>query len=410
MIITRIALIRLESDLPRQNSTVEKLSLVRLFLCAILALSIGGLPAVSALSSDWHPTSSLPISRFAAGAAVLPSGRVLVVGGDSFVNARFNPSAEIYDPVTESWTVTTPLPNSHRFIALLLKTGEVLVVGDDAAGTVIPTGYIYNESAATWTPTGPPSIRRFSSTVTLLPSGKVLMAGGYNGGCCNGRKATYKSAEIYNRKSNLWSSTSSMTERRLLHTATLLPSGKVLVVGGAIRDPVTPHSSAEIYNYKKNIWSLAGSMTTSRFAHTATLLPNGKVLVAGGFKGRCTSVASAEIYDPATDTWMSVAPMRTARGRHAAVLLNSGKVLIVGGQSDNCTNSSMDSAELYDPVSGTWSEAGTLTDKRSQHMAVLLSSNRVLVAGGIGTTGLDISSAEVYVAAQATTITSSNGK
>ena len=227
--------------------------------------------------------------------------------------------------MTESWTITTPLPHSHRYIALLLKTGEVLVVGDDAADTVIPTGYIYSESTANWTPTGPPSIRRFQPTVTLLPSGKVLMAGGYNGGCCNGPKATYKTAEIYNRKSNLWSTTTSMKKRRLLHTATLLPSGKVLVAGGAIRDPVTPHSSAEVYNPKTKAWSLVEPMRTTRFAHTATLLPNGKVLVAGGFKDLCTSVASAEIYDPATDTWMPVAPMRAARGRHTAVLLKLRK-------------------------------------------------------------------------------------
>ena len=81
----------------------------------------------------------------------------------------------------------------------------------------------------------------------------------------------------------------------------------------------------------------------------------------------------------------------------------------MGGQSDNCTTSSLDSAEIYDPVSGTWEEAGTIMDKRSQHIAVLLSSDRVLVAGGIGITGQDIASAEVYVAAQAA-IKSSDGE
>lgn len=102
MNITKTSLLSLESELSGHSSTAKKLSLVRLSLCLILALSIVALPTISALSSDWNATSALPTSRFAAGAAVLPSGRVLVVGGHSFVNDRFSTSAEIYDPVTES--------------------------------------------------------------------------------------------------------------------------------------------------------------------------------------------------------------------------------------------------------------------------------------------------------------------
>ncbi|HEY9232082.1 MAG TPA: kelch repeat-containing protein [Blastocatellia bacterium] len=360
------------------------------------------LPSVSALPAGWNAASPMHTGRFAAGAVVLPSGRVLVVGGHSQTTGSFIASAELYDPVTDSWMQTASLPSPHRYIATLLKTGEVLVVGDDTSSLITPTGYLYNEATAAWTATGTPSIARYSGTATLLNSGRVLLVGGYNGGCCSGPKATYKSAEIYNRKKNSWLLTASMRERRLGHTATLLASGKVLVAGGTIRDPIIPHNSAEIYDPDTGTWSPTGPMTTPRFFHKATLLPSGKVLVTGGFKDALgVALASAEVYDPATGTWTAIAPMTFARGRHTAVLMSSGKLLVAGGLADNSDNASaLDSAELYDSSSGTWTSAGTMAGKRAQHIAVLLGSDRMLVAGGTGETGNEVKSAEVYVAAQ----------
>lgn len=377
---------------------------LRIFAALTLVVIGTALPSVSALSAlsvGWNAVSPMRTGRFAAGAVVLPSGRVLVVGGHSQVTGNFIASAELYDPQTDSWTQTASLPSAHRYIATLLKTGEVLVAGDDSFTFGFPTAYLYNETTATWMAAGSPSIARFSGTATLLNSGKVLLLGGYNGGCCNGPKATYKSAEIYNRKKNKWTLTASMSDRRLGHTATLLPSGKVLVAGGTVRDPIIPHNSAEIYDPDTDTWSPTGPMTTPRFFHKATLLPSGKVLVTGGFKDEAGgALASAEIYDPATGNWTAIAPMTFRRGRHTAVLMSSGKVLIAGGLTNNNDNTSaLDSAELYDPASGTWSSAGTMVEKRAQQVAVLLGSDRVFVAGGTDQTGNETKSAEIFVAA-----------
>src|SRR5205085_11492869 len=110
------------------------------------------------------------------------------------------------------------LPSPYRYIATLPNSGEVLVGSDDTSSIMTPTGYLYNEATANWTTTGSPSIVRYSGTATLLSSGKVLLVGGYNGGCCSGPKATYKSAELYNRKKNSWSATGGMCARRPGHT------------------------------------------------------------------------------------------------------------------------------------------------------------------------------------------------
>ena len=92
-------------------------------------------------------------------------------------------------------------------------------------------------------------------------------------------------------------------DRRRWHTPTLLPSGKVLVAGGYMSWVWQFLSSAELYDPAVGTWTATGSLGTGRDAHTATLLPYGKVLVAGG-SGNSGILNSAELYDPAVGTWM----------------------------------------------------------------------------------------------------------
>ena len=119
-------------------------------------------------------------------------------------------------------------------------------------------------SAATWTVTGSMITPRYDFSATLLPNGKVLVAGGLGAAA---------SVEFYDPATGAWTATGSMSTTRYLHTATLLPNGKVLVAGGA--DSGGFHSSAELYDSATGIWTATGSMTTARYLHTATLLPNG---------------------------------------------------------------------------------------------------------------------------------------
>jgi N-acetylneuraminic acid mutarotase len=130
----------------------------------------------------------------------------------------------------------------------------------------------------------------------------------------------------------------------------------------------------------------SGSLVNKRSGHTATLLLDGTVLIAGGARGSQSFVyspmASCERYDPARGTFSSAGSMILARYEHTAVLLTSGKVLVAGGFSSNSYNSSTNGAELFDPVASTWSSAGTFTGGRADHLAVRLADGRVLIAGG----------------------------
>src|SRR5438067_1511338 len=159
--------------------------------------------------------------------------------------------------------------------------------------------------------------------------------------------------------------TGSLVTARYLHTATLLPNGKVLVAGGF--GSSVPLASAELYDPASGTWTATGSLGTARYYHTATLLPNGKVLVAEGANSS-GDLASAELYDPASGTWTATGSLGTAREVHTATLLPNGKVLVAGGAN---SSGALASAELYDPASGTWSATGSLAVARYYHTATL---------------------------------------
>jgi hypothetical protein len=178
---------------------------------------------------------------------------------------------------------------------------------------------------------------------------------------------------------------------RAAHTATLLPSGQVLVTGG-YDSGGNALASAELYDPVTNTWGAAGPLATARLGHTATLLPSGQVLVAGGVSYG-VFLASAELYDPATNTWGAAGPLATGRVYPTATLLPSGKVLVAGGFG-NITGGLLKVVELYDPATSTWSAAPSLATARENQTATLLSSGKVLIAGGFGASVL--ASTELY--------------
>jgi len=150
-------------------------------------------------------------------------------------------------------------------------------------------------------------------------------------------------------------------------------------------------STALRASVKHACWNDTGSMTTARASHTATLLPGGKVLIVGGSDASST-LATAELYDPVAGTFTATGTMATARCWHTATLLPSGQVLIAGGTGDA---GSLASAELYDPPLGTFTATGNMTATRETFTATLLSSGEVLIAGGLGSSG-NLASAELY--------------
>jgi N-acetylneuraminic acid mutarotase len=274
--------------------------------------------------------------------------------------------------------------------ATLLPSGRVLVAGGlDASfpSSSLASAELYDPTTNAWSPAAPMIGARARQTATLLSDGRVLVVGGLSVALREGgiwpSQAT--GAEIYDPKANHWTATAPMALYRLDQTATLLSDGRVLVAGG--QDGLISFDSVEIYDTRQDRWFEAAPMVTSRFGHAATLLTNGDVLVVGGtYKTVVPSnsfapLSSAERYDPTLDRWSTVSRMSGVRVEHTATTLGGGTVLVVGatGQSR---------AELYDPVQNIWSEVGPRMN-RYNHTATRLSSGKVLVVGGYGIESLD---------------------
>ncbi len=196
-----------------------------------------------------------------------------------------------------------------------------------------------------------------------------------------------------------WSATSSMSIGRYAHTATLLTDGTVLVAGGGYYDDTLGWvylSGCELYDPATGLWSATGSLSASRVGHTATLLTDGTVLVAGGgyYDGTLGWVylSGCELYDPATGLWSAAGSMSTGRYYHTATLLTDGTVLVTGGYN---SGGYLSGCELYDPATGLWSAAGSLSTVRYIHTATLLTDGTVLVTGGYNSSG-NLSGCELY--------------
>lgn len=246
-----------------------------------------------------------------------------------------------------------------------------------------------NSQSSHWVFVGPMTHARTNHTATLMPNGQVLVIGGdfVGGPCC-----PPQTAELYNPKSGSWSLTNGLIIQRDAFTATLLNNGKVLVAGGLDNNGAV--ADAELYDPTTGGWTTTGQLKVARSAHTATLLPNGQVLVAGGGGGG-GALTSAELYDPQTGTWTRTKnPMSVALGSQTATLLSNGQVLFLGLST---TSSSLQTlAELYNPQTDTWSMTNSPTTDRAGFSVTLLLNGQVLVAGGYNTTTLPLTSAELY--------------
>jgi hypothetical protein len=222
--------------------------------------------------------------------------------------------------------------------------------------------------------TGELSTPRYRAGISLLPSGKVLAAGGGFG--------PYATAEVYDPVSGTWSGTGSMAGIRNNPVTLLLPTGKVLVTGG---DTGASVSTAELYDPVTGRWSTTGALPGPRRLHSLTLLRNGKVLMAGGSTGTGAGLSEALLYDPATGTWRPTASMPSGQYGHTATLLPSGEVLIAGGYVNSA---SVSPVMIYDPATETWRQPGMLP-YRASHTATLLPTGRVLLVSDTSSTAYD---------------------
>jgi hypothetical protein len=248
--------------------------------------------------------------------------------------------------------------------AVLLSNGQVLLAGGDGTGgTAVATANLYDPTQNKFLPAHVMGAARAFQLSAQVPGGKALVAGGVDAA-----GKTLASGEVYDPGSNTWKPVAnSMSSPRAGAGASGLPSGKVVLAGGAsaTTPTTTATASTDIYDPAANTFSGGPAMSTSRILFGLTALADGRVLATGGiaFVGGTGSVlATSELYDPATNSWAGTGALSGGDVGFATSLLQNGQVLLAGGSQDSTTGSTV--AELYYADRQAGRALGSLGDRR----------------------------------------------
>jgi Kelch motif/Galactose oxidase, central domain len=383
----------------------------------ITVTSFGG---YSGAFANISTVNGLRTARSNHTATLLTTGWALISGGlDGSATAvnkaeSFNPKAGAFGHFSSLHNMTTP---RAYHTATILMNGKVLITGGiNNSNTPLNSVEIYDPFSNTFTATGSMTTARWMHSATLLPNGKVLVAGGTSvtPAASSGIEGNppLDSAELYDPVTGTFTAlTVNMLQPRYYHTATLLPNGKVLLAGGQGRlgqkladaelfDPVAMSFAAT-----GNNMVVDPTIDTGRWIFTATLLRDDTLFVVGGDGGTIAGapnfLASGQIYDPVLNNFIDFANQMTdARAFHAVAMRVDGTVLIVGGIGGNAMNPPLvgdvlASAEIYDPAAKSFASTGSLNNARANHTATALASGKILIAGG-NQGGLFLKSAEIY--------------
>ncbi|HKC75908.1 MAG TPA: kelch repeat-containing protein, partial [Chloroflexota bacterium] len=324
---------------------------------------------------SWARLASLATGRIDQTATVLRDGRVLVVGGSVEAEANQLASVEIFDPKTNRWSAAAAMAYPRaRHTATLLGDGRVLVVGGLGPGR--GNSEIYDPKTNTWSSAGNLISARANHQAVQLSDGRVLVMGGRQPG------RPLASAEIFDPQLRTWTSTASLVVARDRPQAVLLSDGKVLVTGGVSVDVGgsldaavlfgSPLATSEIYDAATKAWTPGPTMSVGRVGHSMAVLGNGDVFVVGGTR----DASSAEILDSRSTTWSSTTQLAPRIAPVVGVLAGGSKVIVVGGlvekydpatvQSAGYTPVLLDSADVFDTGTGSWSSAPPIAVARWQ--------------------------------------------
>ena len=365
-------------------------------------------PPAAAPSETWacSPTGSMAEGRSEHTATLLPDGRVLIIGGEK-ASFEKHASAEIWDPATGAFEPTGSMAEGRKsHTATLLPDGRVLVAGgsgnpDGYGDNFLTTAEIWDPASGEFSPTGSMADSRIYHTATLLPDGRVLAVAGVVLSI-----APLASAELWDPITGEWTLTGSLKRARAQHTSTLLEDGRVLVIGGAgmTKKAMKTFAKAEAWDPASGAFGHVAHLRASRSGHSATRLPDGRVLVVGGTSAWAsreesdrTALASAEVWDPASGSFEPGGSLTRWVGGTLAGLLPDGRVFVVGDTSQAHPDDGLlpTVAETWDPETASFSLAGSLLQLRGDQTLTVLSDGRVLLVGGYGEGGRLLASAEI---------------
>jgi hypothetical protein len=343
-------------------------------------------PAVSmfvARVGTFSPTGALP-ADVGEGALVLTGGRgVLVAGGAPAGGGDPTAGAETYDARAGLWSTAAPLaaPRAGAAIATLRDGSQLVVGGRGPAGTAVAGAALYREGQGLREISADPALALLDTAAAALPDGTALVAGGAPAG----DGAPTAAAWLFDGTGLL--PAGQLVAARRGHTLSVVGSSGFAAAyaaggygaDGAARDDI------ELFNPRAAAADPFRTVASARLAdaragHTATVLATGEILIVGGVGASGARLLTAEIFDPITAAIRPAGTLIAARDRHQATLLGDGRVLVTGGTGDD--GEALSSAEIYDPQVGSFVAARPLGVARAGHAAAVLCDGTVLLVGG----------------------------
>lgn len=358
-------------------------------MARLILLVLWILPALGAAQGRCRPAGALGQARSGHTATLLADGRVLVVGGRGADATVELASAELFDPRSNRWKKAAPMAQGRAgHTATLLTDGRVLVTGgtgQDAADAghryvALASTELYDPGTNAWTRGPPMADARNWHTATLLPDGRVLVAGG-----AREMRQHLASAELFLPDAGAFAPAAPMHDARCLHAAVPAPGG-ALVLGG--RNNKTdrdtgygkPIATAERFDAATGRWTALPELTEPRQYHAAVARPDGTaVVVCGAAPTLLTN--QVEALAPGAAAWKEAeANPPLGRAHHTATLLPAGELVVIGGETSEAVDSAL--VQRLDPKGERWCVAGSLKASRKKHTATLLPAGKVLVVGG----------------------------
>ena len=311
---------------------------------AVVAAAVAALLAAPAAASALNPVTfsqvgNLTTPREYPGAARLPDGRVLVVGGydsNQVGVARYLSSAEIFDPKTNGFTALGVSSSSRRYAPAMatLPDGRVLIAGGYDGTDDITSAEVYNPSSGTFSSVGSLGTSREEAAAALLPDGRVLVMGGYSDAATT---HTLNTTEIFDPTTNSFSPGPMLPYATYGPAAATISGGRTLIAGGYYDPTSTYLAQAFVFTPSGSNFTQVGSLPHPNWSLAGASLPQGRALVAGGYDDDVgDETAAALIFDPTTNAFSSagISPLIHKREEAAAAELNDGRVLVAAGWAD----------------------------------------------------------------------------
>ncbi len=337
---------------------------------------------------DFFAVGPVDQPRYASTATRLADGRVLVAGGIDrpSLDASAQPliGTLLYDPGTARFTrgPDLPQPLSAGHTATRLSDGRVVLVGVTASGL---TAITYDPVAGAFSTAGAVGADRFFHTATLLPSGKVLVYGGVNG--ISPPWVPVGGPQLYDPATQTFAPTANgAVVQRALHAVAVAPDGRVHFFGGIAGTQVI--ADVEVYDPATGLFTGAPPMAQPRAMHTATVLSDGDVVLVGGSRTMGGgAIADAELYATAMGPMPAAPPLGApAYGRlfASAVALPGDRVLLVGGTDQLLGNALLPSggALLYDHATRAFVTLPDPKISRVKEFVETLATGEILIGGG----------------------------